>query len=370
MNRRARSIPASVCAGIAAVIVVAAPFVARHVDGTADEFSTQTVPILPALGWVVVAALAAIVITHRLQIWFSIDEGPWLAVAYDLLPLLLIPAPVIAVVGWAAGHLLLGSAAIALTAYQAALVLPRLIATPPPPWTRRAPRFELAAANVFVDNPTPREAADQLVACGADIIVIAEATPAFMDHFDAAGGDRSHPHRLTDPTDDSDYAVTIVARLPLGEGSRVLSLGPLRLALAELDVGGITTTVVALNPMSSFDPDGQETWKEQMEELQKFVPTINGPLVVAGDLNSTSYRPQFDQLLQTGLTDGIDTLGQAWRPSFSLSSVPRLSALPAIVRIDQALVNDRVCALRLRNMDACGSDHVPFAITLAVRPHE
>jgi endonuclease/exonuclease/phosphatase family metal-dependent hydrolase len=149
----------------------------------------------------------------------------------------------------------------------------------------------------------------------------------------------------------------------------VLALGSLRLAVAEVDVDGIVTTVVALNPMSSFDPDGQAIWKQQIEALEEFVPTVTGPLVIAGDLNSTGVRPQFDELLQTGLKDAIDALGQAWRPSFSLRSVWPLGALGAIVRLDHALVNDRICPLQLHNMDPQGSDHIPFSITLAVRPH-
>jgi len=369
-HRRGRSIPAFVCAAVGAVVMIAVPVIARQVDGTADEFSTDTVPVLPALGWLLLAGLAAIVLTHRLQIWFSVDEGPVLAVAYDLLPLLLLLAPAIATVAWASGHLLLGSAGAALSGYGAVLVLPRLFANRRPSWAETAPRFELAVANVYVDNPTPRAAAEQLVACGADVIVIAEATPAFMDHFDAAGGDQSYPHRVTDPTDQSDYAVAIVAREPLGERSQVLSLGPLRLALAEVDVDGVATMVLALNPMSSFDPHGQVTWKGQIRALVEFVPTITGPMVIAGDLNSTIYRPQFDGLLRAGLTDAIDSLGQAWRPSFSLRSVWPLGALGAFVRLDHALVNENGCALHLRNLEPAGSDHIPFMITLAVRPEQ
>ena len=311
-NRRGRSIPAFVCVGVASVLVTALPFLARHVDGSADEFSTDTVPILPALAWVAIAVLAAVVITHRVQIWFSVDEGPVLAVAYDVLPLLLVLAPVIAVVGWASGHLLLAGASALLTVYQAVLVVPRLIPSRLPEWSKIAPCFQLAVANVFVDNPTARAAADQLVACGADVIVIAEATPQFMLHFDAAGGNTTYPHRVTDPTDHSDYAVAIVARQSVGEGSGIMEAGRLRLALAEVDVEGTTTTIVALNPMSSFDPDGQAIWKDQIKELEKLIPTVDGPLVVAGDLNSTGYRPQFEELLRrAGLKDGIDALGQA-----------------------------------------------------------
>ncbi len=202
----------------------------------------------------------------------------------------------------------------------------------------------------------------------ADVIVIAEATPDFMGTFDDVGGLTSHPHRVSDPSDTSDYAVAIASRLPLGPGSGMRDLGPLRVALAEIEVGGVVTTVAGLNPRATFDEDGQEIWKEQIAELREFVPTVATPLVVAGDLNSTKFRPEFEELLTLGLTDAIDALGQAWKPSFSLSSVWPLGALGVIARLDQALVNEDITALRVHNLKACGSDHLPFVITLAVRP--
>jgi endonuclease/exonuclease/phosphatase (EEP) superfamily protein YafD len=122
--------------------------------------------------------------------------------------------------------------------------------------------------------------------------------------------------------------------------------------------------------MATFDPDGQEIWKQQIEALKTFIPTVSGPLVVAGDLNTTRYRPEFEELLDTGLMDGIDSLGQAWKPSFSLKSVWPLGSIGFIARLDHALVNDRIRALKVRNLRPRGSDHLPFVITLAVRPFD
>jgi endonuclease/exonuclease/phosphatase (EEP) superfamily protein YafD len=365
--RPRRGFPAFVCALIGGGLVVAIPFIARHIDGSADEFSGRTVPVLPAIGWLICASLAAVVVTHRLQIWFSVDEGSVLAVAYDVLPLVLFLASVISVAAVITGHLLLATVGATLMAYHALLVIPRLVSQRVPSWAPPAPHFRLAVANVYVDNPTPEAAARQLTESGADVIVIAEATPKFMGIFDSAGGDTSHPHRVSDPADTSDYAVAIASRLPLGPGSAVRSIGELRLAVAEVEVGGILTTIAALNPRSTFDENGHDTWKEQIEELESYVPTVSGPLVVAGDLNSTEFRPEFEELLEVGLDDAIDSLGQAWKPSFSLKSVWPLGALGVIARLDQALVNDQVCALRIRNLKPRGSDHLPFVITLAVR---
>lgn len=362
-----RRIPAFLTALLGGGLVVALPLIARHFDGTADEFSSRSFPILPAIGWLICAALGAVVVTHRLQLMFSVDEGSAVALAYDMLPLALLATPIIAVGSFVSGHLLLGAAASVLVGYHLILVVPRLIADPIPAWTHSSPRMRLAVANVFIDNPTPRAAAEQLVGSGADVIIVAESNPTFMRHFDDLGGDQAYPHRLFDPDDASDYAIAIVSRLPLGNRSVMLTMGPLILAVAEIDVDGAAVTIAALNPMTAFDPDGHATWKQQMEALKTFVPTVDGALVVAGDLNTTGYRPEFKELLSLGLSDSIDSLGEAWRPSFSLKSVWPLGALGAIARIDHALVNDHVRSLKVKNLHARGSDHLPFLITLAIR---
>ena len=366
-RRSRRRIPAFITALIGALFFVALPFVARLVDGSADEFSSHNVPILPGLGWLMVAGLGAVVMTHRLQMLLSVDEGSAVAVLYDVLPLLLLTAPVIGILALVWGHVLLAAAAGVLTAYELMLVVPRLRRDDVPAWVHRAPRLRLLVANVYVDNPTPRAAALQLIRSHADVIVIAEATPQFMAHFDAAGGAQTYPHRIFDPADTTDYAVAIAARRPLGPGTEMKMLGDLKLAVAEVEIAGASVTLASLNPMATFDPGGHEIWKRQIEALREFVPTVRGPLVVAGDLNTTRFRPEFDDLLASGLEDAIDSLGQAWRPSFSLKSVWLLGAIGGIARLDHALVNDRVHAVRVHNLRSRGSDHLPFLITLALR---
>ncbi len=37
---------------------------------------------------------------------------------------------------------------------------------------------------------------------------------------------------------------------------------------------------------------------------------MSGPLVVAGHLNTTEFQPEFDEVLDVGLDDAIDSLGR------------------------------------------------------------
>ncbi len=319
---------------LSAALVFALGLLGRHVDRSATMFTGGYIHIGVALGWAVCAGLIALIVTRYLHIVANVDEGTGLAVGYDALPVLLLAAWVVTIAAVVTSHWLLAAIGAALSLYHVWLVVPRLFAARPPRWTKRAPTIDIIVANVFIDNETPHDAARQLVTAAADIIIVVESTPAFMAIFDDAGGTDAYPHRVSDPEDHSDYAVTVASKHELGPRSQMTTIGPLRLAMADIDVNGISTLVVALNPMAAVDPGGHETWKEQIEALKEFVPTITGPMIIAGDLNTTRYRPEFEELLQLGLTDAIDALGKG--------STRRSSSAPTVCSARSAPLFDSI----------------------------
>jgi endonuclease/exonuclease/phosphatase (EEP) superfamily protein YafD len=362
-----RSVSAYVSAAVVIAVVIALPLVAHLADGSADEFSRRRFQLMPAIGWFWCAVLLAVIVTRRVQIAFAVEEGAGFAVAYDALPLLLVSAWLLSIAAALSGHWLLAVVSAGLCAYHGILVIPRFIASRRPRWTRHAPRFRLAVANVFVDNETPQLASRQMIDAAADVLILVESTAQFLRVFDDCGGDVAYPQRVFDPNDDSDYAIAIVTNRELGSRSEFRRLGPLRLAIAEIEIDGIDVLVVALNPMAAVDPGGHVTWKEQIDVLKEFVPTLDGPVIIAGDLNTTRYRPEFEELLALGYDDAIDSLGKGLNPSFKLSSGGVLGAIGPVARLDHALVNLDLHALSINNLEPCGSDHLPFVIELAVR---
>src|SRR4051794_7575281 len=365
---RRGAVPAYFVGVTTVLVVIVVGLFSRQVDGSSAIFTDGDFRIGPAVGWLVCAGLIALVVTRHLHITGVVDEGPGVAVAYDALPILLLLSWVVLIAALLTAHWLLAAVAGALAIYHLALVLPRMLATRTPRWAKHAPTLDIVVANVFIDNKTPADAARQLITAAVDVVIIVESTPSFMAAFDDAGGKDAYPFRVSDPADHSDYAVTLASKRELGPDSRMDVIGPLRLAIAEIDVEGTATTVVALNPMATVDPGGHETWKEQIEELKKFVPTLSGPVIIAGDLNTTRYRPEFTELLELGLSDAIDSLGKGLDTSFKLGSDGVLGEVGAVARLDHALVNDQAHALAVEDLEACGSDHLPFKITVAVRP--
>ncbi len=359
-------IPGYVAALLASALVVALPLVAQHVDGSADEFTSQHFAFLPAVGWAFCAVLAAVICTRHLHIAMrrTVQVGSGLALAYDALPvLLLIPWPTAVLAAWSS-HLLLMTVAVVLCVYHVILLAPRLMTDPTPSWASGAPVVSLVVANVFVDNQTPADAAQQLLDTRGDVVVIVESTADFMATFDDRGGADAYPNRVADPDNTSDYAVAIVTNRVLGPRSQFFTIGPLRVVVAEIEMDGTSLLIVALNPMATLDSGGHETWMEQLRVLEEFVPTLGGPVVIAGDLNSTRFRPEFEQIMALGYTDAIDALGKGLSASFKLAA---RSGLGGVVRLDHALTNSEVHGVSMKNLEACGSDHIPFQVELAVR---
>jgi endonuclease/exonuclease/phosphatase (EEP) superfamily protein YafD len=366
-EHRRPPIPAAVIGVLSAAIVLAFSLLETQIDGSATMFTGGYLHVGVAIGWIICAGLIALVISRRLKIVSNVEEGAGLAVGYDALPLLLLAAWVVMIAALVTRHWLLAAVGAVLSLYHLSIVVPRMLAARVPRWAKRAPVLDIVVANVFIDNKTPEAAARQLVTTSADVVIVVESTTAFMKMFDDVGGSEAYPHRVSDPDDHSDYAVTITCKREPGPRSQMTTIGPLRLAIADVDVDGISTLVVGLNPMATVDPGGHETWKEQIEALKEFIPTLDGPVIIAGDLNTTRYRPEFEELLASGLHDAIDALGKGLNPSFKLGADGVLATVGAVARLDHALVNDCVFPRSVENLEPCGSDHIPFELRVAVR---
>jgi endonuclease/exonuclease/phosphatase (EEP) superfamily protein YafD len=351
-----------------AALVVGVAFVGRHVDGSADELIGGDAPVVLVVTWLVVALLIAVAVTRRIQLIARVEAGSGLVMSYDALPWLLTPAWGITIGALLTQHWILLAIAAALCLEQLTLLVPRTRPMHRPVWADRAPTLDLVVANVFVHNKTPEVAARQLVDCGADVVIVNESTAAFLELFDAAGGLAAYPFRISDPSDMSEYAITLASRLPLGSGSGVRDVGPLRLAIAELDQDGSPVWVVATHLSATLELGGLAVWKEQLRELAHVIPSLPKPFVVAGDFNMTRYRPHFDRLLRLGLNDAFDALGAGMSRSIKVAASGPLSALGPVARLDHALIDRGLCALSAENLQACGSDHLPYRLRMAIRP--
>ena len=85
--------------------------------------------------------------------------------------------------------------------------------------------------------------------------------------------------------------------------------------------------------------------------MAKHVATLDGPVVVAGDLNVTPWSGHFRHLLS------VSQLADS-RTGYGLQlSWPAVSFLPALMPIDHILVSEQVQVLERQTSPPIGSDH-------------
>lgn len=348
---------------------VPAPVVVIDTE-TADEVHPEAEPAEPPtrrrhpIIWVTLWVVVLLVGAVALSTLVDYDGNAALAIAQDALPLLLLLAWPIALVALVRRHWLLLVVALALVTTQVALVVPEVRDDDTPAWAAAAPRLRVLVANVYVDNPDFERTARSLLHADADVIAVLESNPAFLAAFDRVGGD-AYRYRVLDPDDHSDYAAALLSRVPLTRPG-VVAIGTANVARAWIPCGSDAVQLLAVNPYAAVDPGGFDRWERQIDALARYARRVSGPFVLTGDLNTSSYRPGFQRLLDTGLTDAHDQVGEGLSASFRLSEDGPLSDLGPVVRLDHALVNDRVRALTARDLDPETSDHRPFLLTAAI----
>lgn len=350
------------------VAVIAVPRVARLVDRTADSIASHTSPFWLAASWTITGLLFAAVVVHVLRRAMKLPSGGGFALAYDSLPFSLMLAWLVFAGALITRHRLLATTAGLLCLYHVALMAPRARSARRPRWVRHAPVLRIGSANVFVDNPTPERSAAGLLAVDIDVLIINESTPAFLQAFERVGGHQVFPYCLTDPADDSTYAISVFSRHPFLPGTGFSSIGTSRVARLPLMVNGTPVSLVAVHLYASLETNGYEIWAEQMHDLRRYLLGAPSRELIVGDFNTTHFRPEFLELLSTGVRDAHDTLGRGWSRSIKISATGLLSSLGPIARLDHALLTDGVWPLQVRNLPARGSDHLPFVLSVAIRP--
>ena len=102
---------------------------------------------------------------------------------------------------------------------------------------------------------------------------------------------------------------------------------------------------------------------ERVVELAARSAAVAGPLIVAGDFNTTPYSPYFADWLEAGaLTDSRRgrTLSPSWPTMLQLAAIP----------IDHVAVNDGFTILSHRRLPNFESDHFGALVEVALRRAE
>lgn len=214
------------------------------------------------------------------------------------------------------------------------------------------------AANVLYSNREHEQVRRCIRDLQPDVVVLAEVTREWAHGLQALGAD--YPF-VASAFRFKGFGIYLLSRLPL-ERADVVQIGTAGLpsVVARLQVGRQPLTIIGTHPCSPINARRARLRDEQLMALAGFVSSQQGPLILMGDLNTTSWVPGFQRLLsRSGLRDS--RVGFGLQPTWPAAS-PLLR-----IPIDHCLVSDEVVIRRRWVGPDIGSDHYPIVIDFSIR---
>lgn len=313
--------------------------------------------LLPLAGWVVLVPLSLIALA-RFVAW---DSRAALVALNALTPFLFLPAWPVVVVAAIFRRWILFAAAVGVVASHISFVLPELLAAEAVPGaTRNAPTLRLFNANVYAANHDASSYAEEIRRTRPDIVVLQEATPAFLAGLESAGALADLPHRITVSRRDP-FAAAVASRWALTEDDVVSARGRPILLRASVEVGGIVVRLFAFHAVA---PTGvnREEWTKDLASLGAAIASEPRPILIAGDFNATWAHRHFRRLLDLGVTDAAAARGKPYQMTW-----PRnLRIIPPMIRIDHVLTTQHLVVTRITTGVGKGSDHRPLVADVAL----
>ena len=165
----------------------------------------------------------------------------------------------------------------------------------------------------------------------------------------------SYPHSFNEARH---YGAIVFARWPIVSAeSLALTDGPARAARVTLDWNGTEVTVLGVHLHWPLGPTNSRLRNGELAGIATFAAARAGPLIVAGDFNSTPWSSHFrTSLLRSGLNDCAAGHGLApsWPAQFP----------PLGIRIDHCWASRHWRSADVRLGPALGSDHLPLIADL------
>ena len=220
---------------------------------------------------------------------------------------------------------------------------------------RTAP-FTVMTLNMFVGRANPAEVA----AMGerADVVVLAEVTPAALRALEARGWYQRFPYWVGS-SENGVGGTAVFSRFRLS-GAKLIGPTEFQQWSVTADVPDVgPVRLLAVHPCNPYCGGGrwygdhQLIWQAAAEDQV-------APMIIAGDFNAVEDHGPMQQLRHLGLRSASDIVGAGWVPTY-----PAGRRIPPLLPIDHVLVNSRLTATSVDAVSVAGTDHRGLLVTLA-----
>lgn len=304
------------------------------------------------LGWLLAAAVGA-----GLFLRWSVPSSSLVIALVGLAPLLFIPVIGLALSAWRAWSTPLALVAVASTAaYVATFVsIDSVIGCGA---ERSEDALVVYTHNVRWQHGDPVAVGQSIAASGADVVVLQEVWPAFMEELETQTELASYRFRTAEPADNT-TGLAVWSRFSIAEAT-IDRLGgvPMLRTRIESPYGDIALDAIHLTaPIAGAHV---ASWESQLRGLAEY--DTSAPAVMAGDFNATMDHSQFRDLVARGWTDTHEPKGCGFDATW-----PTGRRAPTLLRLDHVLVTDHFEVLAVEIGSGDGSDHKSVTATIRLR---
>ena len=200
--------------------------------------------------------------------------------------------------------------------------------------------------NVLFSNESFAATLDWLQQVKPDVVVLSE----FTERWGGAIGPLKAelPHCVEDP-DDEGGGIALCSRYPFRESSRYrVGDRPKSAVRVKLAVDGGEVTVIAAHPWPPTTGWKAREQKHYLAFLESLMRQVNGPLIVAGDLNTTPWSHLYTEFVEAGGLTERQAL-PTWPAAFGFLGIPIDHVLGRAVTIKAVSTGPNL-----------GSDHRPL----------
>jgi endonuclease/exonuclease/phosphatase (EEP) superfamily protein YafD len=246
-------------------------------------------------------------------------------------------------------------------AFHACWLLPDVRrATDQPAWVDGAANLRIVSANLCVENPEIESLLDELWSFDANVLVVQELTPGYLERLRGRGASQRYPFEFVAPqTGVSGFG--IFSRFPL-EQTDLFRIDLIPAARATVQFEGASLGLVAVHPNPPRGARSLSRWNRYWSKMVEVLAQERGPRLLIGDFNATQYAGWYDRCLATGLRSAHRDRGRGMATTWPNGR----RKLPPI-RIDHALISEDVACISIQEGIGAQSDHRPVVVDLAIR---
>jgi endonuclease/exonuclease/phosphatase (EEP) superfamily protein YafD len=222
--------------------------------------------------------------------------------------------------------------------------------------THQAP-IKLLLSNVLSSNQQFQTLLDLIEQEQPDIITLQEVTPQWAQALKKLN--KIYPYSHIEARQDN-FGIAFYSRIPaLTIDTQFYGHAELPSITAQITVGKTPLTIIASHPLPPINTQLYQLRNQQLQAIAKVTKTIDQPIIVLGDLNTSQWSSHFQAFKNNS------RLKNARKGFGILPTWP--SQLPMIgIAIDHILLSPEIHVESINTGPNIGSDHLPVIATITV----